>query len=507
VPTSSATVTDHIETFDQTTPAMEAFMAKQMVSSDMFVRAFASKSITLSSEFSGIGFFDAAAAIMQNSVNAFLRAHTEFSIEKKFVVKPLHFVEVDAKCRAELLRVPYTDGACIHRDILEFLPPALRETFENAGSDAAQRAFLPSIKNRIRTQMYCERHDRVCKVGVALVHSGGSPCVDFSAFGALSKEDGAANRLYLLWMLMHTINQESLVYHENVKSFGRAKLTTDLSEWYVPIHLVLDGCLFGVAAKRERFWSLFVHKRHVVVKYGGKHLFTASFFYHTMRETFFRKCGYTEFGLLINDSGFGKAQVADEVRWASLRPSVIARRNDDDDMWEDSKLSVFSCLTGRERASVSDAMSMHLSGIFDTSQNFSARARVSKQGRLMTLVKHTGALIAWDWTPASDCACGALGKSPPETCGSCYRGKRPVRGELGVMTCLDHGRRCCPECFDTRHAATIMTAKECLSTMGMPVTLPQIAQTGVASSFADEILGPPPAGRTRASMAHKLGTA
>jgi hypothetical protein len=251
---------------------------------------------------------------------------------------------------------------------------------------------------------------------------------------------------------------------------------------------------------------MFVHRRHVVSHYG-KHLYTASFFYFVMREAFFRHCGYSEFDLIASDVADGAAdEIEEELTWARARPGVIARREEieqgiRDIFGEDDSESIYGALTTREYNSVFDAQLAKVKGIFDASQNYSQRARISKNGRLMTLVKHTGCLVAWDRSEATLCSCGAYGSDPPMSGCECFRGRLPIRRVR--LVCRQHNVLRCAHCFDESHADTLMSARECLAAMGLPVQLPQIAEARVASSFATYLQ--PPSTRTRASMVHQAG--
>jgi site-specific DNA-cytosine methylase len=501
VPMGNATCTSHSDTFKWSSRALDELTAKKMMSPVMLASACAGRTVTLSSSFSGVGFFDVAASMLERNVNTYLHCHADVG-EKRFQVKGLSFCEKNSKCRAELLQphCHYADAACIYQDILELLPPRYRRLLDMAETDAEQRDVVRDAAPHFNKKLFCVRHRKFCEYLAADAHSGGSPCTDHSSYGTLNREDGLNNRLYLVWMTHRLCLEEGMIFHENVKGFGHEKMSRDLSSKYAAVHLVLDAKYFGTAVNRERLWSLFIHKRNIVT-YMQQTIFTPAFFYTTIREGFFRKCEYTEMGLFFDTQG-----VVAEERWARDRPSVRARREEmlrGEDDFEDSLLSIRSALSRAERASLHHAMSAHKKGIVDCGQNFLHRSRISKNNRLPTLIKNTGIMFCYNHTVDTLCPC--LGFASEQSCGFCFRGRRPVRGIEGLQTCTTHRIQCCTTCFDCSHADTLLTAKECLAAQGMPVSILHMMECGgVTSSFSDHV-GAGPAGRTRSSMASQAG--
>lgn len=507
------------EVFQWAEHGLESLLMKKCVSAEMVVRSCRGKRVTLSSMFSGVGFFDMAAVVSSTAINNYLRMYGDGALsgEDHFKVVTVSCMDKDRKCRDELLKSPHiSGGACVYRDIMELLPADYRQMLMEAQTDPEERRILQKAAPFFNKTLHCVRHGKQCVYNAALCHSGGSPCTNHSKFGKMELEQGGNNKLYLIWMTHRKIIQEVFVFHENVCNFGAAKISEDLCEYYVPMNMELHSPLFGIAASRARLWTLLVHKSAVVMR--PERVFSSSFIYSTIRDGFFRHVDHDEFALLFDHAGAGA-----EESWARQRASVDARRKymvsleagveldavteiENDLMYGeyayDDLLSVRAALTMNERARLAAAQAAHLRGIVDLGQEFATRPRISRNNTLHTLIRNTGVMVAFDYSALSICPCQGL--ATMTSCGRCYRGRLPARRGAPLLTCVPHNVKACSACFSEVHSETLMTASECLAVMGMPVTTSQIVSTGGATSgFANHVHGPDD--RSRNSMTSQAG--
>ncbi len=223
--------------------------------------------------------------------------------------------------------------------------------------------------------------------------------------------------------------------------------------------------------------------------------------YFAITQFAFRTCAHSWESLLWDTDG-----VSLEDDWARSRRQVKARLAEIIEgiaEYNDCLFSVRAALTAVERRSLAAAQVAQESGIVDVGQNFLHRRRITRGGRLPTLLKHTGVLVVYDHSAEANCnrCCGGILDT---ACGLCYRGRLPVRGTPPAQ-CLTHGLRGCWRCFDISCADSFLTSNEILAAMGQPVSTIQVDAIGaIACAFA-ELNSHPPATRTRTSKVSQAG--
>ena len=323
IPPDAWSCNDPLDSFRWAPHGLKSVYMRKLVSEQMLCRAFTGEAFTLSSSFSGIGCFDFAAHMACSVVNDFLKQFTELEFTP-CSTQTLYCVEKHGPCQSELLASPNlkADDCCVFGNILQLLPDALADELASSNDLTADQisAMIKAGMANFKSELKCKRHNKMCYVKRARVHSAGSPCTDHSAYGERAGDNGFNHRLYTTWAVHRLIQLEDIIAHENVPGFTAKKLTEDLGHVYIDLHIVLKGSLLGLPAKRDRTWSLMVKKDCIIMR-CGRSIFTATFVHDFIQAGFHKHTKFDVFEFLFDTAG-----VNDEVAWSITRPSVRARR-------------------------------------------------------------------------------------------------------------------------------------------------------------------------------------
>ena len=196
-----------------------------------------------------------------------------------------------------------------------------------AHPDQALTVLGPLIKqgNTMKSEGWCYRHKKKCKVQTAFRHIAGTVCVGFSRRGAGLSVADITMICTLAWLAQRRSLQETEITQENVKGCPPELFFEFLGDLYWMDVVPVDAVCFGWACGRERQYLKFRHRVKVMSMVSPCSVFL---------KRFYRACKYswTEHFWSHHCQGSGTTiledELAVELKWALSRPSSSAHGQD-----------------------------------------------------------------------------------------------------------------------------------------------------------------------------------
>ena len=158
----------------------------------------------------------------------------------------------------------------------------------------------------------CSEHGSLCTLRRATGHVAGTPCTDFSRIGAKRKDQGRTMANLFVWVHLRMLLREPWVLCENVEDFPATILESLLGAlYYVSTTVVCSHDTFGLPMARKRRYTLLVLKNGCALT---RPLSCVKELFGRRREDTFTWREY-----LVAGSG----ELANELAWASKRPSAL----------------------------------------------------------------------------------------------------------------------------------------------------------------------------------------
>ena len=188
----------------------------------------------------------------------------------------IHATELDDECRAELEAHP-SPPQCLFKDLQEtWEAPVAKKirTLLAAGFSIPVNELVPLVlsKKAVKKFAFCSRHGRCCPIRPARCHFAGLPCVDWSPQGQRKKGGGATAVIFAVWAATRLAVGDHIIIHENAAAFDPSLLMDVFSHQYIVESCIVRATDRGLPARRDRRWSVMVHRELVRDKVlGGKY--------------------------------------------------------------------------------------------------------------------------------------------------------------------------------------------------------------------------------------------
>ncbi|CAE7468613.1 unnamed protein product [Symbiodinium necroappetens] len=290
-PSTSATVVTNLkEYFDFFPNAVDAVVADGTISPELLGEQL--DRLSISTAYSGIGGPEAALFTLRH---CFARQGHGVRLQSKGP-HIIFQMEIDATCRGELLKYESLGGhsgqeCCLFGDLEQFFRHELEDVVE-------QLRERPELALEVLSKAVADCDAAGCKqMGVR----------------------DATVLPFLVWICHRLLLQEPVIIHENSPRFPRTLLERFLGHLYVIDECIIESSDYGSPARRERKLTRMYHR----VKVNLPDVPFASF-----NKTFHRSCTMTwrEFYWqhLVTDDEKCKAEMVEDLLWASSRPTVRA---------------------------------------------------------------------------------------------------------------------------------------------------------------------------------------
>lgn len=169
--------------------------------------------------------------------------------------------------------------------------------------------------NAVRSDGWCLRHNRRCRIRTATRHIAGTICVGFSQRGTGLATADVTMIPTLCWLAQRRLCQEPEVLQENVRGCPPELFYKHLSDIYHMEVFSVDSVAFGWACGRERQFMKFRHR--------GKIMSSVSPCSRFMRR-FYRACQYSwreHFWVRKGSNAVFPDELRCELEWAYQRPT------------------------------------------------------------------------------------------------------------------------------------------------------------------------------------------
>jgi site-specific DNA-cytosine methylase len=176
--------------------------------------------------------------------------------------------------------------------------------------------LIPLIKDirSARDTSWCVVHNKLCPIVGTDVHIAGTPCPDFSPAGPRTGAAGRTIKYFAAWCASVRRADHTCVIHENSGKFPVALLEATLGDKYVIQSSVVNPSEFGWPTRRERRWTVLLHRIRV-----SDTMMSLSSFLGTFRRSFAVDCSWKQFCIATDE------ELDDELRWMAGRPSSRAK--------------------------------------------------------------------------------------------------------------------------------------------------------------------------------------
>jgi site-specific DNA-cytosine methylase len=214
--------------------------------------------LTYSTSFSGIDMPGTSMKLMACQLSAELG---------QYISSPGHLwaVEHDDHCRRELMKHPCKPH-CLFGDILAFASLVLLQLAKQCTLSLENCVpLLEKAAKLIELSASCALHGMKCKLVRASMHIAGTPCVEWSSMGPRTNGNGDTCMIFLVWILMRRVLQETLIIQENSKNFAVDVLVKLLGDMYIIDTTTICPSSLGWPGRRERRWTILILRSAALV--------------------------------------------------------------------------------------------------------------------------------------------------------------------------------------------------------------------------------------------------
>lgn len=95
-------------------------------------------------------------------------------------------------------------------------------------------------------------------------HFAGTPCVDWSPFGAQSRSNGSTMTVFAAWAALRILLEEVIIVHENSSRFDVNVLEKVFGNNYIINSTIFCPTSLGWPVRRSRRWTVLIHRQFVL---------------------------------------------------------------------------------------------------------------------------------------------------------------------------------------------------------------------------------------------------
>ena len=224
---------------------------------------------TLSTAFSGVDAPGSAACMITHA----LRQHVSSACPVK-EIPHVHATEWQHESQLELLNHP-NPPMCLYDDIETFYSPEVRKAIEDLKCRQKATISLEDMRplifsgKAVQLHSHCLKCRKMCRIRSSSIHVAGPPCIDYAPMGLCGREAGVATTVFVAWCCLRKKMQEPIIVHENSSRFNASVLHDIFDDDYIILSSLIDPVIFGWPSRRNRRWTILLHRLCVVETYAS----------------------------------------------------------------------------------------------------------------------------------------------------------------------------------------------------------------------------------------------